>query len=240
MQNSKENHFSEKNLRFYIENIFGFSPKNIHVYKLAFKHRSAATEIKTGLKVSNERLEYLGDAILGAVIADYLYKKFPFKDEGFLTDMRSKIVSRNRLNKLAQRLGMYSFIETSSDVVHINKDIIGNAFEAFVGALYIDRGFKFTKRTIINKVLGCHLDIDQIESEQDNYKSMLFAHTQAEKKSVSFKVCKEETFAHKKLYTVELMIDAKVVATGTDHSIKGAEQNAAESFLKNFDNTPSE
>lgn len=227
----------DKSLRLFIENVFGFSPKNIHVYKLAFLHHSVATEINEGRTISNERLEYLGDAILSAIIADYLYKKFPFKDEGFLTQMRSKIVSRNRLNKLAQHLGFNDFIQASNKVGYMNKDVMGNAFEAFVGALYIDKGFKFTKKTIIKKVLGYYLDIDEIESENNNFKSQLIALAQAEKKTVTFKVVEKDDTNNKNLYTVALYINDVQVALGEDFAIKKAEQNAAENFLKTIHNS---
>jgi len=222
----------EKNIRFFIENIFGFSPKNIHVYKLAFLHSSAAIEIQEGVRISNERLEYLGDAILSAVIADYVYKKFPLKDEGFLTEMRSKIVSRKRLNKLSEKLGMHQLLQTATAKGSFNKDVSGNAFEAFVGAIYIDKGFDFSKKIIIEKILSCHLDIDEIEIENNNFKSRLISWAQSVKKNIEFKVTQVSEDKRFKLYTVSLYLDGKVVSKGSDYSIKKAEQNAAENFLK--------
>ncbi|MDD3877358.1 MAG: ribonuclease III domain-containing protein [Bacteroidales bacterium] len=221
-----------KAIKLFVENVFGFSPKNLHVYKLAFLHKSAAKEVIDGIRVSNERLEYLGDSILNAVIADYVYKKFPLKDEGFLTEIRSRIVNRKRLNKVAEKLGMHNLLLANSDVKSMNKDVIGNSFEALVGAIYIDKGFDFTKKVIIDKILAYHLDIDIIENENDNFKSQVINKAQSEKKSVVFKVENIDNLNCQKLYTVHLLIDNVFAASGQDYAIKKAEQNAAENFLK--------
>ena len=134
-------HFSEdKDLYESIKNIFGFYPGNIFLYKLALTHKSVAEEIKEGVKDSNERLEFLGDAILGSIVADFLFKKYPFKDEGFLTETRSKIVSRFQLNHLSLKLGLDKLIVSSSDKQTNARSILGDAFEAFVGAMYLDKG----------------------------------------------------------------------------------------------------
>jgi len=227
-----------KSIKHFVENVFGFTPKNTHVYSLAFLHKSAAKEVIEGVKVSNERLEYLGDAILNAVIADYVYKKFPFKDEGFLTEMRSKIVSRKRLNNVAEKLGMIDLLHThsSADIRNMNKDVVGNSFEALVGAIYIDKGFDFTKKVIIEKILAFHLDIDFIEVENNNFKSQVLNLSQSKKKTACFKVADVASYNNHKLYTVHLYIDDNCVASGRDFAIKKAEQNAAENYLKSLQN----
>lgn len=222
----------EKELFDTIRNIFGFYPGNIFLYKLAFRHKSAAEERFDGLKISNERLEYLGDAVLSLVIADYLFKIFPFKDEGFLTEMRSKIVSRSQLNSLAKRLGFDRLIMSTQNGVGLAKSIYGDAFEAFIGAVYLDKGYTFVKKLIINHIINLHLDIDEIESLDINFKSRLLEWCQKNKQEIEFDVVGEEGNGYKKLYVVVVNVDGKTLGQGKDHSIKGAEQMAAEEALE--------
>lgn len=224
---SKEDKILEKSLK----NIFGFRPENIFLYKQAFRHKSIAPEIKKGIKDSNERLEYLGDAVLGSVIADFLFKKFPYKDEGFLTEMRSKIVSREHLNKLSQKLGLNSLIK--SNEVNQYRSINGDAFEAFVGALYLDKGYKFTQHIIVDFILKCHVDIDAVTNKEHNFKSKIIEWAQKEHRSIEFYVLQEIGNGYNKQYVVEVKIDNIPIAIGRDYSIKKAEQQAAElSFSK--------
>ncbi len=225
---------SDKNLYYSIRNIFGFYPRNIYLYQLAFRHKSAAKEILNGIKISNERLEYLGDAVLSSIIADYLFKKFPYKDEGFLTEMRARIVSRSRLNKLSKKLGFDRLIKSEIVNKH-SKYLHGDAFEAFVGALYIDRGYKFAKRILINRVIEVHFDIDKLENENVNYKSQLIEWSQKEKIPVEFKVLDEIGNGYGKQYLIEVMIDKKIYSNGRDYSIKGAEQIAAEKAMEKLE-----
>jgi len=210
-----------------IKNIFGFYPSNLNLYKLAFRHRSVAAG-NQGLKINNERLEYLGDAVLSSIIADYLFKKFPRQDEGFLTETRSKIVCRSRLNKLATKLGLDKLIQANFDPKTISKSIRGDAFEAFIGALYLDKGYSFTRKVIIQRIINVHLDIDELVHEESNYKSKLIEWTQKEKKSIAFNVVDEIGEGFSKQYVVEVIIDGKHYAHGRDFAIKNAEQNASE------------
>jgi len=224
---SKEDKLLAKSLK----NIFGFSPENIFLYKQAFRHKSVAPEIKKGVKDSNERLEYLGDAVLGSIIADFLFKKFPFKDEGFLTEMRSKIVSREHLNKLSQKLGLNSLIK--SNETNQYRSINGDAFEAFVGALYLDKGYKYTKHVIIDFIIKTHVDIDSLTTKEHNFKSKIIEWAQREHKPIEFNVVQEVGNGYNKQYIVEVKIDNVSFAKGRDYSIKKAEQQAAElSFAK--------
>jgi len=222
----------DKDLYYSIKNIFGFYPGNIFLYKLAFRHRSAAEELTNGVKVSNERLEYLGDAVLGSIIADYLFKKFPLKDEGFLTEMRSKIVSRDQLNKLSVKLGFEDLIRSNSDIYHKSKSAMGDAFEAFVGALYLDKGYMPTKKIILNRVVKVHYDIDELENTQLNFKSKLIEWSQKEKQEIDFHLLQEVGSGHKKQYKVEILLNKQAIATAQDYSIKGAEKIAAEKACK--------
>lgn len=210
-----------------IKNIFGFCPGNVSLYKLAFLHKSVAQE-QNGHKVSNERLEYLGDAVLSSIVADFLFKKFPYKDEGFLTEMRSKLVSREQLNKLSRKLGLNQFIQSNQDSRSFYRSMQGDAFEAFLGALYIDKGYTFTKKVIINRIINVHFDIDELERTEVNFKSKLIEWSQKERKIIEFKVITEVGQGCNKQYLVEVKVDENVCATGQDFSIKGAEKIAAE------------
>lgn len=212
--------------------MLGFYPKNIDLYKLAFRHKSAAQEVKHGIKDSNERLEYLGDAVLSAVIAHYLFQTFPYKDEGFLTKMRSRLVSRAQLNKLAMKLGIDQLIESNVDGNPRNKSINGDAFEALIGAIYLDRGYAIAQKFIVNRILRHHIDIDEVESTETDFKSKLIEWVQKEKKEVRFEVLEEIGTGHEKQYLVEVVIDSKHYGRGQHFSKKKAEQSAAEETMK--------
>ena len=218
----------EKSLSEAISNIFGYKPKNVAVYKLAFCHKSKANPGNNGFKHSNERLEYLGDAVLGSVVADFLFKKFPFKEEGFLTEMRSRIVSRSNLNLLSRKLGLDKLVQVSNDGSKSGTSIMGDAFEAFIGALYLDKGYEFAKDIIIQKIIQTHLDVDELMMTDLNFKSKVIEWAQKEKKDLDFRVISEtENGKRGKLYTVELLIGEKSFGQGSDFSIKRAEQSAA-------------
>lgn len=227
----------DKELYSFIKNIFGFYPGNIFLYKLAFRHKSLAKELNNGTRISNERLEYLGDAILSAVVADYLFKIFPIKGEGFLTEMRSRIVSRASLNKLSQKLGLDKHIQVNPDGNNVYKSMNGDAFEALIGAIYLDKGYQFTRRVLIEKVILQHFDLDELENNDTNYKSRLIEWAQREKHSVEFIQLSEVGHGYTKQYVVEVLIDKQPYGKGRDYSIKGAEQNAAMKTLIELDIT---
>jgi ribonuclease-3 len=211
-----------------IFHIFGFYPGNIFLYKLALRHKSAAQELFKGIRISNERLEYLGDAVLSLVVADFLFKIFPFKDEGFLTEMRSKMVSRVQLNELATKLGIDSLIEVSLSGNFPSRSMTGDALEAFIGAIYLDKGYEFTKKIVISTIIKDHLDVNELESTDLNFKSKLLEWTQKNKKVLEFKVVEEVGTGHRKQYIVEALIDQVQMGKGQGPSIKTAEQNASE------------
>jgi ribonuclease-3 len=214
-----------------LKNIFGFRPKNLHLYKLAFRHKSANKDVN-GIKINNERLEYLGDAVLSSIVADYLFKKFPYKGEGFLTEMRSKIVCRSNLEKLSRKLALDKLIESSPDIMSAAKSMRGDAFEAFIGALYLDKGYKFTKKVIIKRIINIHIDIDDLEHTETNFKSRLIEWAQKERKEVDFRVITEKGEKNSKQYEVEVYIDNEAISNAIDFSIKGAEKIAAEKACK--------
>ena len=208
-------------------NILGFSPGNTALYELAFRHRSRAKEEGNRIKHSNERLEYLGDAILGAVVADFLFKKFPFREEGFLTEMRSKIVSREHLNKLSLKIGLGNFILNNPDNPR-NRSMMGDAFEALIGAIYLDKGYITAQRFIVNRIIRHHIDIDELETKETNFKSRLIEWAQKEKKTASFELVDEVENGNNKLLKVHAIVDGEPCGTGMDSSKKKAEQIAAE------------
>jgi ribonuclease III len=208
-----------------ITNIIGQSPYNIELYKMAICHSSVAKESE-----SNERLEYLGDAILGTVIAEYLFKKFPYKSEGFLTEIRSRIVNRESLNKLGKKIGLNKLVEYNSvrgnNFSH--KSLHGDALEALIGAVYLDKGFKSCRRFILTRLVNPHFDIEEIVENNSNFKSMLIEWAQKENKNIKFLIIKELGNVHNKEFTAQVLLDDKAYSSGTGPSKKKAEQAAAE------------
>ena len=224
----RKTHASDKQLREALKNIFGYYPGNLALYKLALRQRSAATPLTNGIKHNNERLEYLGDAVLGSIVADFLFKKFPFKDEGFLTEMRSRMVSRTNLNSLSKKLGLNKLIETNIEGKVSGSSIPGDAFEALVGAIYLDKGYRFAKKILVNQIIACHLDIEELVNKEINFKSKIIEWSQKEKKNTQFVLVEELDNGKKsKLYVVNLLIDGQIAGNGQDFSIKKAEQKAA-------------
>ena len=219
---------SDKHIYQAIKNIFGYCPGNIHLYKLALRHKSASAKKLNGLTLNNERLEYLGDAILSAIIADYLFKAFPYENEGFLTEMRSKIVSRASLNKLSYKLGLNGLIESGKESTAKAKSAGGDAFEAVIGALYLDKGYSVTKKILITRIVNVHFDIDLLIETEISYKSKLNEWAQKERRDIKFRVEEEIGEKHKKQYLVSLEVDGISLAKSQDYSIKGAENLAAE------------
>ena len=219
---------SEKPLYQAIKNIFGFWPDNIFLYKLAFIHKSAGLDTLRGVRVNNERLEFLGDAVLDTVVADYLFRTFPLKDEGFLTEMRSKIVSRVQLNKLSQKLGLETLIRIDAGSSGTFRSIKGDAFEALIGAIYLDKGYHFTRTVLLEKVIKNYFNINDLVAQELNYKSRMIEWSQKEKKYLAFNMIHETGSGYQKQYVVEILVDGIVLGQGQDYSIKGAEQSAAE------------
>lgn len=219
---------ADKKFRASLKNICGFYPDNLELYKMAFRHSSAAQPIKRGVSNSNERLEFLGDAVLGSVIAHFLFTKFPFKDEGFLTKMRSKLVSRQNINKLALKLGVETFITRINDAGPGFKSMNGDALEALIGAIYLDKSYETARDFIVNRIIKTHVDLDELEKNDNDFKSKMIEWCQREKKAIRFELVGEEGKGHEKFYTVNLCIDNEVAGSGKGFSKKIAEQMAAE------------
>jgi ribonuclease-3 len=221
-----------------LKNLLGFVPGNVHLYKMAFRHKSVAVTIKEGAKNSNERLEFLGDAVLGSVVAELLFKKYPYKDEGFLTEMRSKIVSRANLNQLSRKLGFNELIQFDARMISFpNKQgsLLGDAFEALVGAVYLDRGYVFTKSFLLNRIIKPHVDIHLLEQTETNFKSRLIEWCQHTGKDIVFRQTDNPEGESSKMFSIEAVVDGVVCGLGRDFNKKSAEKSAAEKaceFLK--------
>lgn len=213
-----------------LKNLLGFVPGNLSLYRLAFRHKSVAQNIKKGVKNSNERLEFLGDAVLGCVVAEVLFKLYPYEDEGFLTELRSKIVSRVNLNQLARKLGFDQLVEYDTRMVGSTRQgsILGDAFEALVGAVYLDKGYDFTKGFLVNHIIKSHIDIHQLEKTETNFKSKLIEWCQRHGKDVSFELTENQEGESNKLFTVQASVDGEVLGTGKEFNKKNAEKLAAE------------
>lgn len=212
-----------------LKSILGFRPLNISLYEQAFTHSSVAGQDKSDSEESNERLEFLGDAILGAVVAEYFFLSFPEKNEGELTKLRSKLVSRSFLNKLSLDMGLNTFLETSADTTR-SKSIFGDAFEALIGAIYLDKGYKSCKKFIIEKVIKDYVELDKLIEEDEDFKSKLVEYTQKQKIDFHFDNQKG-TKGSQIIYKSILFLNGKEVANGSGPSKKRAEQMAARSFF---------
>lgn len=219
----------------FFRNVLGFTPRKTEIYNIAFTHKSMSHEVGHGHRVNNERLEYLGDAVLSSVVADYLYKKYPYQGEGFLTEMRSKIVSRASLNKLSKKIGLSQLIQYNRDSQNLYKSIDGDAFEALVGAIYLEKGYKFTSKIIVNKILAMHLDMEALEQDDWNYKSKLIDWCQKGKMKIRFELVNECIQGHnRKQYESKVFIDDEPYCSAIEFTIKAAEKLAAEKTYKHL------
>ena len=210
--------------------MLGFVPGNLSLYRLAFRHKSVAQNVKKGVKNSNERLEFLGDAVLGSVVAEVLFKLYPFEDEGFLTELRSKIVNRSNLNQLARKLGFEQLIQYDNRMVNSTRQgsLLGDAFEALIGAVYLDKGYDFTKNFLVNHIIKSHIDIHKLEQTETNFKSKLIEWCQRHGKDITFELIENQDGKSNKLFTVQASIDGEIMGQGKEFNKKNAEKLAAE------------
>lgn len=221
-----------KDKRFYaaIDDMFGFIPNNIELYKVALIHKSASVATEDGRQLNNERLEYLGDAVIESVTSDYLFIEFPDKDEGFLTQLRSKMVSRQTLNDVAKRIGLDDYVisHTSNNVSQ--KHIYGDAFEAMMGAIYLDQGYDFVNRLLINKIFVDYIKVDDLTEAETDFKSRLIEWCQKNHHTIRFSTHNDKYFSstHPSFYS-KVLIDNIEVGYGVGDSKKEAEQRAASS-----------
>ena len=210
-----------------IRKILGYRPKKVDFYKEAFTHSSLKKINQHGNPMNYERLEFLGDAILGAVIANYLFKKIPHGDEGYLTQMRSKIVSREHLNELGKDLDLIHFVESSIPSTNFGDNIHGNLFEALIGAIHSDRGYSFTEKFIFRFVIEPYVDIERLEGKITSYKSVLIEWSQKSKKRIKYNVYEDTGNDTLKHFSVKLLVDNDLVSKGRATSKKKAEEIAS-------------
>ncbi len=211
-----------------LRKILGFRPGNLRLYEIAFIHRSATFTLPDGKKVNNERLEYLGDAVLDAILSDFLFEKFPDANEGFLTKIRSRIVNRDVLNQLALSMGINKILVSNVSSVHPTKNLYGDAFEALIGAVFLDKGFRKTKKLFLKNVLNKFLNLNEIVTTDTDYKSLVFEWVQKHKSNLIFTYKEEYDFKLKKsVFSTILFIDKKELGEGHGSSKKEAEQEAS-------------
>jgi ribonuclease-3 len=209
--------------------VLGFVPGNITIYKLAFSHKSSQNE-KSILSQNNERLEYLGDAVLGTVVAEYLFKKYPDSNEGFLTKMRSKIVKRKTLNRIGDKMELDGVLQEFNNT-RLSRSMLGNAVEALVGAIYLDAGYAFTQKYIVENILRRYLDIHELENYDDNYKSQLLEWCQKHGKTISYKLISRYKYEKRDRFKVGVFVNNQRIATADDFNKKSAEQAASEKAM---------
>ncbi len=222
---SSENASFKKQLK----NVLGFVPGNTDLYKTALTHRS----VKDAAADNNERLEYLGDAILSSIVADFLFKKYPYREEGFLTEMRSKMVNRVTLNEVAIKMGL-------KKIVYFNKfdnslkvsQIFGNTLEAVVGAVYLDRGFKKTRRWVLERIILPYMFMDDLENLEINHKNKLYGWANKNGKNLEFETLEEKFEGGRRLFTIGAVVDGQLLAQGRAYNKKDASQLAAQSAVE--------
>jgi ribonuclease III len=230
-------YYFSKNKKFYklIYQLCGVYPSNPEVYKIAFTHKSASRNPDSSKRLNNERLEFLGDAILASIIADFLYTYFPLKKEGFLTKMRARIVSREQLNEIALNMGLQFHIVAQSNI-NGTKNIYGNALEALIGALYVDKGYNKTKKFIIDRIIKDNIDLKELSVTDSDYKSQIIEWAQKNKIEINFNdeeiESTEQTNLH---FTSSISMDDKVLGKGKGLSKKEAQQHASKEALVYLD-----
>jgi ribonuclease III len=208
--------------------LLGFRTANLRIYEIAFIHRSASFSLPDGQRINNERLEFLGDSVLDMILSDFLFEKYPEASEGFMTKIRSRIVNRDVLNQLAVSMEIDKLLISNINSSQNTKHLYGDALEALIGALFLDKGFKKTKRFFIKKVLEKYLDLYTIINTDNDYKSMVFEWVQKKKNNLVFTYNEEYDFDLKKsVFTTMLYIDRKEFGKGQGASKKEAEQEAS-------------
>ncbi len=220
-------HFSpDRELARRLRNLIGFTPAYLNLFKLAFYHKSTFTSRDYAIS-NNERLEFLGDAVLSTIVAEYLFTKYPNSDEGFLTKMRSKIVKRQSLDNIADRMGL-DMLLSHYNATRLSRSMLGNALEALVGAIYVEKGYEYTKDYVIRRILRRYLNIHELEHFDDNYKSQLLEWCQKHGHTVDYKVLSRYKSDKRDKFKVAVYVDGKKVGTADDFNKKSAEQMASE------------
>lgn len=215
-----------------IRPMVGFIPSNITTFKIAFSHKSNNSDKGYALQ-NNERLEYLGDAVLGTIVAEYLFKKYPDANEGFLTKMRSKIVKRKSLNQIGDKMELDILLSELNNT-RLSRSMLGNAVEALVGAVYLELGYRGTKHYVIRKILRNYVDVEHLEGVDDNYKSRLLEWCQKNGQTVNYKLLARYKYEKRDRFKVAVLIDNKKIASADDFNKKSAEQSASARAMKSL------
>ena len=222
----------DKELLKALKNILGYKPKYLPFYISAITHRSQTDATSS----NNERLEFLGDAFIGSIVGEYLFKKYPTKDEGYLTEMRSKIVSRQSLNEIALRMGLQKIVRfNKNDKMLRRSHIFGNALEALVGAIYLDVGFEKTRKFMLKQLIGNHVDMEELETTEYNFKNKLYTWAQKKGKHMEFVTLNESVEAGRKVFHVSIEVDGESFITATGYTKKEAGQLAAQKALEKIE-----
>lgn len=230
----------DKESYFCFYKILGFYPRNIQLYQQALLHKSTSIRSEKGRPLNNERLEFLGDAILDAIVGDIVYKHFEGRREGFLTNTRSKIVQRETLNKLAVEIGLDKLVKYSTRSSSHNSYMYGNAFEAFIGAIYLDQGYERCKRFMEEKIFKNYIDLDKMSRKEVNFKSKLIEWSQKSKVEVSFELIEQFLDEdYNPMFHTEIRIEGISAGKETGYSKKESQQNAAQAALKKIKNDAS-
>lgn len=219
----------------FLKTILGYKPKDLHYYRKAFTH-SSAKKLFNGKAYNYERLEFLGDAFLDTVVSAFLYEEAPLKDEGYLTQMRSKIVSRANLNKIGKDLDLIQFVTSAVTERKFGDNIYGNIYEAFVGAVYLDKGYIACEKFITKTLITPYVNIERLEGKITSYKSVLIEWCQKHKKTIKFVISEEKTKEKIKHFSVKLYINKKVISKGRATSKKKAEEIASKRAYYTFQN----
>jgi ribonuclease III len=218
----------KKEFKSRLKSLLGFRPGNLLIYEAAFIHRSASFHLPGGVKVNNERLEFLGDSVIDVILSDFLFERYPEASEGFMTKIRSRIVNRDVLNQLAIEMGIDRFLVSNISTGQNTRNLYGDAFEALIGAIFLDRGFKKTKWYFINKIFNKYLDLNTIVNTDNDFKSLIFEWVQKKKNNLVFTYNEEYDFERKKFFfTTILTIDKVEFGKGQGASKKEAEQEAS-------------
>lgn len=220
--------FDKREFKKRLKRIIGFNPKNISLYEAAFIHRSATFVMPDGEKINNERLEYLGDAIIDAILSEYLFQRYPNASEGFLTKIRARIVNRDELNHISVSMGFNEILVKNVYSGGCVKNLYGDALEAFMGALFIDCGYKKAKRYFIDRLLKEYIDLDEIVNTDSDFKSLIYEWGQKHKTNLTFE-CDEEYNSEQKqsMFSSVLYVDKQEFGKGIGMSKKEAEQEAS-------------
>lgn len=223
IEKSKRGYYRE------LRNVLGFTPGHLNLYITALSHRS----VKEHADENNERLEYLGDAVLSGIVADYLFKRYPYKGEGFLTEMRSKMVNRQTLNDVAIKMGLkkITLYNKSDNSLKISQ-IFGNTLEALVGAIYLDKGYEHTKTWVYKQIVTTHLFVDDLESLEINHKNRLYGWANKNGKNLEFETLEEKFESGRRLFRIGAMVDGELISEGKAFNKKDASQIAAQQAVE--------